>query len=53
MTTAFRTRSDPGLVAGALVLVGVRVVMAGILVHAGELSARPCASACACAKVGR
>lgn len=52
MTTS-RTRSDPGLVAGALVLVAVCVVMAGLLAYAGEIARRPCAEACACGEAAR
>ena len=51
--TTFRTRSDPGVVASALVLVAVCVVMAGIFAYAGGLSGRACAEACACGEARR
>ena len=44
--TTFPTRSDPGLVAAAPVLVAVCVVVTGIIVHAGALAWRPCVEAC-------
>ena len=50
---AFRNRSDPGLVAAALVLVAVSVVVAGIIGYAGDLAWRPCAEACACGEATR
>ena len=40
-TTTFRAWSDLGIVVVALVLVGVCVVMAGILAHAGDLGTDP------------
>ena len=51
--TTFRTRSDPGLVASALVLVAICIIMAGLLAYAGDLSGRSCAEACACGEAGR
>ena len=50
---AFRNRSDPGVVAAALVLLAVCVVVAGIIAYAGDLAQRPCAEACACGEATR
>ncbi|MCY4509614.1 MAG: hypothetical protein OXG35_22015 [Acidobacteria bacterium] len=52
MTTS-RTRSDPGVVASALVLVAVCILVAGIIVYAGDLARGTCTAACACGEVGR
>ena len=43
--TAYRNRSDPGLVAAALVLVAVCVLVAGIIANAGDLARGACAEA--------
>ena len=51
--TAFRNRSDPGLVSSAVVFVGVCIVMAGLLVYAGFAKAGACNAACACGEAGR
>ena len=52
MTTS-RTRSDPGVVASALVLVAVCILVAGIIVYAGDLARGTCSAACACGEAGR
>ena len=48
-----RTRSDPGVIASALVLVAVCILVAGIIVYAGDLERETCTAACACGEAGR
>ena len=53
MTSSRHSRSDPGLVASALVLVAVCVVMAGLLAYVGSVAAGACDAACACGEAPR